>query len=250
MHAMRRLLLGLLVLAILASPVVAVLNGWIGGRHWPMKHLQVAAPFHYVNQEQIRRAVTPHLKGGFFAVDLAAINQSLQQQHWVEHVEVRKTWPDTLIVKLHEYRPLAVWNGKFMLAEQGSIFAMPNTKLPALPLFNAHDLQAQDMLAFYRMADPMFRSVGLSISELSLSERNSWHVVLSDGLIVELGRNDVEIRLSRFVELLPKIKRDDPRQLMHADLRYTNGFALVWQSKPQPSGALTQPQTTIGQAVI
>ena len=64
MTAFRHLLLGLLVLAILASPVVAVLGGWIGGQHWPMKRLQVSAPFEFVGQTPVRAAVARHARGG------------------------------------------------------------------------------------------------------------------------------------------------------------------------------------------
>ena len=235
MPAFRRLLLGLLVLAILATPVVAVLNGWVGGGHWPMKRLQVTAPFAFVDQEKVRAAAMPHLKDGFFAVDLKAINGKLQALHWVERVEVRKQWPDTLIVQIHEYRPLAVWNGKQMLAEQGSVFAMPKAKLSSLPAFSGHPLQANDMVTFYAEAQPLFQSVGLAITELSISERNAWRVVLSDGLVLDIGRNDADARLARFVALLPKIKREEPRRLVHADLRYTNGFALTWRALAAPA---------------
>ena len=62
MTAFRRLLLGLLVLAILASPVVAVLGGWVGGQHWPMKRLQVSAPFEFVGQAPVRAAVARHAR--------------------------------------------------------------------------------------------------------------------------------------------------------------------------------------------
>ena len=96
----------------------------------------------------------------------------------------------------------------------------------------------------------MFRSVGLGIRELSLSERRAWRVVLSDGLVLDMGRNDVEPRLSRFISLLPKIRRDDARQLVHADLRYTNGFALVWQEKQQQAPEAIPPQPTQEQAAI
>ncbi len=250
MPAFRRLLLGLLVLAILASPVLAVLNGWLGGQHWPMKHLSVSAPFHFVSQVQIQKTITPHLKQGFFAVDLTQINRDLSALHWVERVEVRKQWPDTLVVKMQEYRPLAVWNGKRMLAEQGSIFAMPNTKLPALPAFNGPDLRAQEMRQFYQLTQPLFGSVGLRIAALSLNERNAWRVVLSDGLVLDMGRNDVEPRLARFIALLPKIKRDDKRQLVQADLRYTNGFALVWKDAPQPLAEIIPPPIQQGHTAI
>lgn len=250
MPALRRLLLGLLVLIILASPVLAVLNGWVGGQHWPMKRLSVSAPFHYVTQAQIHKATVPYLKKGFFAVDLALINRDLSALHWVEQVEVRKKWPDSLVVSLQEYRPLAIWNGKQMLAEQGSIFAMPNTTLPPLPKFSGQDLQAREMLLFYQKNQPLFRSVGLSIDELSLNDRNAWRVVLSDGLVLDVGRNDVEPRLARFIALLPKIRRDDARKLMQADLRYTNGFALVWKDVPKPQPEVIPPQNMQGLTAI
>lgn len=245
MPAFRRLLLGLLVLAILATPVLAVLNGWVGGKHWPMKHLQVSAPFAFVNQRQVQAAALPHIRHGFFAVDLNAIDARLQALHWVERVEVRKQWPDTLIVQLQEYRPLAVWNSRQMLAEQGSVFAMPKTHLPRLPAFTGQVQQAHDMVAFYSKAQPLFQSVGLGIAELRISERNAWHVVLSDGLVLDVGRNDAEGRLARFVALLPKIKREEPRRLLHADLRYTNGFALSWQALATPSASAKSPEDPV-----
>lgn len=246
MHALRRLILGIIVLAILATPVLAVLNGWVGGKHWPMKHMQVSAPFHFVTPEQVQKVTVPYLNGGFFAVDLNTINRELSDLHWVEQVEVRKKWPDTLVVRIKEYRPIALWNLKQMLAEEGSIFARPAIKLPVLPQFNGQAVQAQEMLSFYQKSQPLFRAVGLSIASVSLSERNAWRVQLSDGLVLDIGRNDVDLRLARFILLLPKIRREDTRQLVHADLRYTNGFALVWQDKP------TQPvaQNNNGQVVI
>jgi cell division protein FtsQ len=250
MHALRRLILGIIVLAILASPVVAVLNGWVGGKHWPMKHMQVSAPFHFVAPEQVQRVAVPYLSGGFFAVDLNNISKELNSLHWVEQVEVRKKWPDTLVVHIKEYRPIALWNAQQMLAEEGSIFTRPAIKLPALPQFNGHALQAQDMLSFYQKSQPLFRAVGLSITSLSLSERNAWRVQLSDGLVLDVGRNDVDLRLARFIVLLPKIRREDSRQLVHADLRYTNGFALVWQDKPITAETLSVTKNNNGQTVI
>lgn len=245
MQALRRLLLGMLVLLIIATPVLAVLGGWVGGQHWPMKHLQVSAPFKFVSAAQVRTAVAPHLARGFFAVDLAAINADLEKLHWVEQAEVRKTWPDTLVVSLSEYKPLAEWNGTELVAEQGSIFSKPGGKLPVLPKFSGRAIQADDMVAFYRDAQPLFQSVGLGIAELHVSERDAWRVVLSDGLVLHVGRNDTASRLARFVALLPKIRREQTqKQLVHADLRYTNGFALSWREIPAPAAPVPEPNPT------
>jgi cell division protein FtsQ len=250
MHALRRLFLGFIVLAILAAPIAAVLNGWIGGKHWPMKRMNVSAPFHFVSPSKVRQIVAPYLKNGFFAVDLGKIDQELSRQHWVEQVEVRKQWPDTLIVQIKEYRPVGLWNTKQLLAEEGSVFARPNYALPLMPQFNGQEAESKDILQFYKKTKPMFQAVGLSIKNISLSERNAWRVELSDGMVVEVGRNDVEQRLKRFIRFLPKIKSEDTRQLVHVDLRYTNGFALVWQAKPIQDTTQTMPTNTNGQAAI
>jgi cell division protein FtsQ len=249
MNDLRRLLLGLLVLTILVAPVIAVLSGRIGGQHWQMKRLQVSAPFEFVSQSQIQKTVASRLQGGFFAVDLMAISHDLKALHWVEKVEVRKQWPDTLVVEIKEYRPLAVWNGKQMLAEQGSVFVMPKTKLPELPRFTGNGLQAQEMVTFYRTAQPLFQSIGLRIRALTVSDRNAWRVELSDGMVIEIGRNDIVSRLNRFVALLPKIKRDDARRLLHADLRYTNGFALTWQAVTNTPAGDIKPAPTEAMAI-
>ena len=92
--------------------------------------------------------------------------------------------------------------------------------------------------------------MGLSIATVSLSERNAWRVQLSDGLVLDIGRNDVDLRLARFILLLPKIRREDSRQLVHADLRYTNGFALVWQDIPVAVETHSEVQNNNEQAVI
>lgn len=250
MHALRRLFLGFIVLAILAAPIVAVLNGWIGGKHWPMKRMNVSAPFHFVSPSKVRQIAAPYLKNGFFAVDLGKIDQELSRQHWVEQVEVRKQWPDTLIVQIKEYRPVALWNTKQLLAEEGSVFARPSYAMPPMPQFTGQEAQAKDILQFYKTTQPLFRTVGLAIKNVSLSERNAWRVELSDGMVLEVGRNDVEQRLKRFVRFLPKIKSEETRRLVHVDLRYTNGFALVWQAKPIQESIQPSPTNINGHVAI
>ena len=49
---------------------------------------------------------------------------------------------------------------------------------------------------------------------------------------VEAGRGDPQARLARFARQLPKLRDNDPRVLVRADLRYTNGFTLVWGDPP------------------
>ena len=232
MNALLRILAWTLAVCLVVAPIYAVLNGYIGGSRWPMRRLMVTGEFRQVSDARVRRVVLPYVQHGFFAVDLDGLRRELGALPWVKSVEVRKRWPDRLEVTLVEYRPLARWGEQRMLSENGELFPAPKGLGAKLPLFQGPDARATDMIAFHAQARPLFLGSGLQVSEIDLSARGSWSLKLSDGTQVEVGRNDSQQRLQRFSRLLPRLVAHEPRTLERADLRYTNGFALVWGAPP------------------
>jgi len=159
---------------------------------------------------------------------------------------VRKRWPDRLEVTVMEYKPLARWGEKNLLAENGEIFLIPKSTTFKLPMFEGPDANASDMMSFYSYAKPLFLTMGLQIERVRMSARGSWSLRLNDGLEIEVGRGEPQQRLARFARLMPQIKNDElKRQLVRADLRYTNGFALSWKaiSKAKVENKLPQGNT-------
>lgn len=233
MNALSRIAAWILAIALVALPVVAVLQGWLGGAQWPMRHLSVTGEFRLVDEHQVRTAVLPLVRQGFFAVDMEQVRQRIAVLPWVEDAQVRKRWPDRLDVVLTEYRPVAYWGDDQLLAESGALFKAPDTALPRLPRFDGPEVRAGEVRSFHGLARPMFLGLGLQISRVQLNARGGWQLTLSDGLEIAVGRSDAERRLARFARLLPKIRSGERRRLLRADLRYTNGFALVWQDASQ-----------------
>jgi cell division protein FtsQ len=244
-NAVLRIAAWILAIALVTMPIVAVLNGWVGGSRWPMRHLAVTGEFQQVRETQVREAVLPYVGKGFFAVDLNRLRADLAGLPWVKHVEVRKRWPDRLEVSLSEYRPLAHWGEQRMLSEHGELFPAPAGVAAKLPRFVAPDARASEMMAFYSQAKPLFLGTGLSVVTVVLSARGSWNLVLSDGTRIEVGRGDPQSRLQRFARMLPRIRSSDGRVIDRADLRYTNGFALSWRASPAGQGG-TDTQVRAG----
>jgi cell division protein FtsQ len=241
-NALLRIVAWVVAVALVAAPVVAVLNGWIGGERWPMRKLVLTAEFRQVGEAQVRAAVAPHVRDGFFAVDLEQLRADLAKLPWVRRVEVRKRWPDRLDVMIAEYRPLARWDGDRMLSENGELFAAPKDVDPELPLFAGPVARRAELMAFYGEARPLFLAEGLQVAELELSARGSWSLLLSDGTRVDVGRGDPQRRLQRFARLLSRLRANDTRRLVRADLRYTNGFALTWQGLSVPRRTVSVSQ--------
>lgn len=224
-----RLLGWTFALLLLAMPVLAVVNGWIGADRWPIRTLALQAPLKLVDEATLRTTIAPLAQGGFFAVDPVAIREAVAALPWVDEVDVRKRWPDRLEVRLTELRPYAHWGEDRLLSDDGRLFVLPPGLATPLPRFDAADGRVAEVIAFHREARPVLVRVGSDIREVRLSARGGWSLTTAEGLHVELGRHDALERLSRFARLLPTLGRDPAgRVLQRADLRYTNGFALTW----------------------
>lgn len=229
MNAVLRILAWILALALVALPVVAVVNGWIGAERWPLTKLRVHGQFKRVDPAVLRSAVLPYAQRGFFAVQLQQAQARLEQLPWVEKAEVRKRWPDTLEIDIVEHRPFARWGEGKLLSEEGKLFATPrNLDASALPQLGGPESQVPEVVALYNDSTQLFGAMGMQVRTLVMDARGSWSLQLSNGTQVIVGRADARPRLSRFARLLPQLIRNPEQPLERADLRYTNGFALVW----------------------
>lgn len=240
MNALLRIAGWILALALVALPVVAVLNGWVGAGHWPLSRLRATGEFRRVDGVQLRRTLLPYAQQGFFAIDLEAAQRAVAQLPWVETAEVRKRWPDVLEVRVVEHRPLARWGQDRLLSEHGRLFPARGVSVPkGLPLFVAPDVRTGDVVELYNESQALFATVGIEVREVALDARGSWTLGLGNGARVIVGRSEARARLERFVRLLPQLMTQNTQQLARADLRYTNGFALSWKpAAPEPTKSL------------
>jgi cell division protein FtsQ len=87
------------------------------------------------------------------------------------------------------------------------------------------------VVSLYNESRELFAPQSLQVRAMVLDARGSWALRLSDGTEVVVGKNEARLRLQRFARLLPQLLAQKRQSLQRADLRYTNGFALVWAQR-------------------
>ena len=229
MNALARILAWTLAVALVALPVVAVVQGWIGAERWPLRTLRINDNLQQVDPDVVREAVLPYAQQGFFAVRLDEARAAVARLPWVEQAEVSKRWPDVLEVRVSEHRPYARWGDERLLSQQGRVFPAADVDVPqGLPLLHGPDGRVEDVVELYQEASSLFAPAGYGVRALLLDSRGSWAMVLSNGTEVVIGSHQARIRMARFARLLPQLLQQKQLPLARADLRYTNGFALTW----------------------
>ena len=245
MRNLLRILAGLVAIGVIVLPVVAVLSGWIGVERFPFRRLHVEGELTAADAAEVRQTLAPLTKRGFFATDLHKAQAALSALSWVAHAEVRKRWPDEIDIKIDAQRPFAYWGKTQLVSDKGILFPRADgVVLPkGMPQLDGDPRSVADVLTLYAKSRELFAATGIGVNELTQDRRGSWSMVLSDGTQVVVGRNDAEARIERFAGLMPRLVAQQGRPLQRADLRYTNGFALVWSGKPADTKTTPVPTT-------
>ena len=200
----------------------------------PLRDIQVTGDVAHVTHEQVEAVVTRELRGNFFTVDLAQARAAFEKLPWVRKVNVRRQWPDRLEFAVEEHRPLARWGSTALVSAQGEVFeAAINTTLPVL---QGPEGTAPEVVSRYQAFQLALEPVGKHIVHMTLSARRAWVLKLDDGMVLELGRDNLDSRLAGFVAAYERTVARLPQPSTYIDLRYTNGFAvrspgLKWTGK-------------------
>ena len=240
-----RLLAWLVAIALIALPVVGVLQGWFASDRWPVRTLQVQAEFKHVGAEQLRATVMPDLRAGFFALDLDRVRDEVAALPWVAQVEARKRWPDTLQLQVLELHPYAHWGQGRLLGRDGRLFKVADAdSLANLPHLSGPDDRVADVVDFYQQAQKQFAPLRVRVDAVDLSGRGSWTLRLSDGGAVVVGRDQSQQRLARFIAVMPMLLHGRSGSFVYADLRYSNGFAVMWPDSAAPAAPSPPPNAS------
>ena len=191
---------------------------------FPLRDIQVTGDVAHVTHEQVEAVVTRELRGNFFTVDLAQARAAFEKLPWVRKVNVRRQWPDRLEFAVEEHRPLARWGSTALVSAEGEVFeAAINTTLPVL---QGPEGSALEVVSRFQSFEQTLEPVGRHITQMTLSARRAWVMKLDDGMVLELGRENLESRLAGFVAAYNLTVARLLRPSAYIDLRYTNGFAV------------------------
>lgn len=231
------MLAGLLFL-LAAAGVTWISMGMLARDQWPIRWLEVRGAFERVSAEQIRTRLEPLVADSFFTIDLGAVRAATRDLDWVAEVQVRKQWPDTVQVTVHEFTPLAHWTGDRLLAAGGLAFEVPGAReFQGLPWLEGPDGTEEQVYRTWQAFNEELFRVGLEIERIRLDRRGAWYLELDNGTRVHIGRENADERLQRLVASWPELGKLNEKAPMNVDLRYANGFAVRW---PEPPPAVAE----------
>jgi cell division protein FtsQ len=201
---------------------------------FPLRYIHLYGDLHYVQAEALQKRLADYPGQNFFSLDIEQLHSLLMTDPWLDLVKVKRYWPDRLLVEIKERQIFARWNDDELLDINGFRFHPQQfPKRMNWPLLSGPDGHERLLMDTYRRANALISKLGLSISHMVQDQRLAWWLTLSNGLRVRLGRDELGnehlmLRLQRFVQVYPKVLDLEIGTIAVLDMRYAEGFAVVW----------------------
>lgn len=217
---------------------LALLQGPKFLHRFPINEVEIEGTLQFVDRVALRSVISSYAditkSGNYFAVNLAALRRDIQALPWVESVDVRKVWPDTLQLAISERVAIAIWQDTRLISHKGDLFEpekmLESTALPRL--YGPNDKARYVMENFHQMSK-VLRITQLKIIKLRLAERLAWQLRLNNQIEVMIDKDQSVEKLLGFVDLYPRLQEshltNEESKIAKVDLRYSNGIAITWK---------------------
>lgn len=221
-----------------AAYYIVHLQGW-----FPVRSIRLVEAPQRIDAANVLAVARNEMRGNFFTVDIERLRQSLETLPWVRSVNIRREFPGRLAVRLEEHQVLARWNSNALVNVQGEVFEGQSEL--ELPVFIGHPDDSSEIAKRHAQFSRQLAALNLQIRQIALSKRHAWQLRLNNGMTLELGREETQQRLARFVAAYPYSlaiqKTEDRRQkadgaVANVDLRYRNGFAVRRAAEDRKQG--------------
>lgn len=236
------------VLVVIFFMVQLVLDHFRNPGRYPIKSVVVEGYYQHTDHDQLRDRVMGQAQLGFFNLDIAEIQQEVEELPWVEKAYVRRIWPESISVHIEEHQPVARWGEDGLLSDNFKLFFPPgegvaeNPALQAiigqLPQLSAPERRHAALLKLLKTTQPLLEKIEAPLVGISEDERRSVTLSMKGDVQVVIGHRLIEERIERFADIFRPYVAPVYDDVSRVDMRYTNGFALARKSAVTNSSRL------------
>ena len=181
--------------------------------------------------DDIREVAKKYVRSkSFFNVDINYLQSKIENIDWISSANIRRSYPNKIIIFVTEHVPIAIWNNKDYLNQYGEIFTAnkKNNKFPILISKNNKNKIIFEYLSLFSN-DLIRHNINEKVVKIIEDDIRSISVILSSGITIKLGSKNVKEKIDIFFKVYQTLNSSDLSKMRYIDMRYSNGFSVGWK---------------------
>ena len=178
------------------------------------------------NEKDLSKKLDQILTENIYKLNLRDFKISIEKDPWIKSAQISIQKPNTLIIKLTEFKPLFIWNNKLYFDKNENRVEVQKKLIKNLLSLNSNSSTPQEMYLLFTKSQDILSIINLNIlridHDLDILEihTDKYNLVMSFAIF--------ERKLREFTSIYDQFssKSKNLKSIKNIDLRYPTGFAV------------------------
>ena len=189
---------------------------------FPIEEIEIISSDKKYNEKKLTKYIDSIYGNDLLLSNIDMIQKNIISDEWISDVEVIKSFPSKLSIRIIQHEPLAVYNNQIM--SKSGILITSSRNLDNLPVII--DKQKRPTAAYDTLLSTL---VSLKKIDLVVKKIEIYHSLIkiyTTSIVLISDKNNFKKNIQRLVSSFSDLKNTYGKKITSIDMRYSNGFAI------------------------
>ena len=189
---------------------------------FPIEEIDIISSDKKYNEKKLNKYIDSIYGNDLLLINIDMIQKNITSDEWISDVEVIKSFPSKLSIRIIQHEPLAIYNNQIM--SKSAILISSSRNLDNLPVIV--DKQKRPTAAYDTL---LLTLVSLKKIDLVVKKIEIYHSLIkiyTTSIVLISDKTNFKKNIQRLVPSFSDLKNIYGKKITSIDMRYSNGFAI------------------------
>ena len=189
---------------------------------FPIEEIEIISSDKKYNEKKLSKYIDSIYGNDLLLSNINMIQKNIISDEWISDVEVIKSFPSKLSIRIIEHQPLAIYNNQIM--SKSGILIRSSSNLGNLPV--VVDKQKRPTVAYDILSSSLdgLKKINLVVKKIEIY--HSLIKIYTTSIILISDKTNFKKNIQRLVPSFSDLKNTYGKKITSIDMRYSNGFAI------------------------
>ena len=189
---------------------------------FPIEEIEIISSDKKYNEKKLTKYIDSIYGNDLLLSNIDMIQKNIISDEWISDVEVIKSFPSKLSIRIIEHQPLAIYNNQIM--SKSGILIRSSSNLGNLPV--VVDKQKRPTVAYDILSSSLdgLKKINLVVKKIEIY--HSLIKIYTSSMILISDKTNFKKNIQRLVPSFSDLKNTYGKKITSIDMRYSNGFAI------------------------
>ena len=189
---------------------------------FPIEEIDIISSDKNYNEKKLNKYIDSIYGNDLLLINIDTIQKNITSDEWISDVEVIKSFPSKVSIRIIQHEPLAVYNNQIM--SKSGILISSSRNLDNLPVIV--DKQKRPTVAYDILSSTLVSLKKIDLVVKKIEIHHSLIKIYTTSIVLISDKTNFKKNIQRLVPLFSDLKNTYGKNITSIDMRYSNGFAI------------------------